>query len=293
MRRPHDAGLPGLTLLSCDNLAANGAQLLRLTTEYLDRHDPSLMGWFHRECACPSTMVDRIVPATTDADRAVVADSLAGLQDTAAVMTEPFSQWVIEDRFVGPRPSWEKVGAEVVTDVAPYETAKLRMLNGAHSALAYIGLARGYRFVHEAIADPDIRTLITCLLRDEAAPTIVAASGQDLERYTAALIDRLSNPALNHRLGQIAQDGSQKIPQRWLETLAANQRQGRNSPAVLAGIAAWVSHLRGVNGPVEDPRATELAHAVNGPDAVNRLFGKDGLIPSGWQPDLEATRSPV
>jgi fructuronate reductase len=289
LRRRHDAGLPGLTLLSCDNLAENGAQLLRLTTEYLDRHDPSLLGWFHRECACPSTMVDRIVPATTEADRAVVAESLAGVRDTAAVMTEPFSQWVIEDRFVGPRPTWEKVGAELVTDVVPYETAKLRMLNGAHSALAYLGLARGYRFVHEAIADPETRTLIGRLLRDEAAPTIVAASGQDLQRYAAALIDRFSNPALNHRLGQIAQDGSQKIPQRWLETLAANQRLGGTSPAILAGIAAWVSHLRGANGPVEDPRATELARAVNGTDAVNRLFGKGGLIPSGWQPEIEAT----
>jgi fructuronate reductase len=293
LRRRHDAGLPGLTLLSCDNLAANGAQLLRLVGEYLDRHDPALAGWFLQECACPSTMVDRIVPATTDADRALVADSLVGLRDEAAVVTEPFSQWVVEDRFAGPRPLWEKVGAEMVSDVVPYETAKLRMLNGAHSALAYIGLARGHRFVHEAMTDRYIRALIISLLRDEAAPTIAAAPGQNLERYADALIDRFENPALNHRLGQIAQDGSQKIPQRWLDTIAANQRQGRSSPAILAGIAAWIAHLRGANGPVEDPRAAELARAVAGPDAVNSLFGNKGLIPSNWRPDAAATRAAV
>ena len=108
-------------------------------SEYLARHDPELLDWFTAECTCPSTMVDRIVPATTDADRDAVTDALDGLRDHAAVMTEPFSQWVIEDRFAGPRPRWEAVGAELVTDVAPYEAAKLRMLNGAHSALAYLG----------------------------------------------------------------------------------------------------------------------------------------------------------
>jgi fructuronate reductase len=156
LRRRHDAGLPGLTPLSCDNLADNGLQLERLMTEYLDRHIPDLLGWFRAECACPSTMVDRIVPATTETDRAELA-ARVGLRDAAAVMTEPFSQWVIEDRFAGPRPRWEAVGAELVADVRPYETAKLRMLNGAHSLLAYCGLNRGHAFVHQAIADPHLR----------------------------------------------------------------------------------------------------------------------------------------
>lgn len=283
LQRRQDADLPGLTLLSCDNLADNGRQLERLMGEYLDRHHAALNQWFERECACPSTMVDRIVPATTEADRAALAGRI-GLEDRAAVMTEPFSQWVIEDRFAGDRPRWENVGAELVGDVRPYETAKLRMLNGAHSLLAYCGLARGYEFVHQAIADPAIRTLVENLMRDEAAPTIAAAPGQDLARYGADLIARFANPALNHRLIQIAMDGSQKIPQRWLETLAANQEQGRHCPAILAGVAAWIMHLRGANGPVDDPMADALAVAAIEPDPVSALFGEGGLLARDWQP---------
>jgi fructuronate reductase len=283
LRRRHDAGLPGLTLLSCDNLSDNGGELARLMAAHLARYDPALLGWFERECACPSTMVDRIVPATTDADRAELAARI-GVEDAAAVVTEPFSQWVIEDRFAGPRPAWEAVGAELVADVRPYETAKLRMLNGAHSALAYIGLARGHAYVHEAIADSAIRPLIERLMREEAAPTIAVAPSQDLGRYAAALLDRFANPALRHRLIQIAADGSQKIPQRWLETLAANQLMGRR-PAILAGIASWIAHLRGANGPVHDPRADVLAAAVRGPDAFAALFGAAGLLASPWAPE--------
>jgi fructuronate reductase len=277
------AGLPGLTLLSCDNLAGNGHQLARLMGEYLERHDAAMVEWFGRECACPTTMVDRIVPATTAEDRVDVATRI-GIVDEAAVVTEPFSQWVIENRFAGPRPRWESVGAALVCDVAPYETAKLRMLNGAHSALAYIGLARGHTFVHEAIRDPAINSLIERLMRDEAAPTIAAAPGQDLVQYSAALLERFANPALNHRLMQIAMDGSQKIPHRWLETLAANQAAGRDCPAILQGLAHWIRHLRGMNGPVDDPRKVALAAAVAGGDPLDALVGVNGLLRSSWVP---------
>jgi fructuronate reductase len=285
LRRRKEAGLPGLTLLSCDNLADNGQQLERLLGEYLDRHDPALRGWFEAECTCPATMVDRIVPATTEADRAEVQALLGGLEDRACVITEPFSQWVIEDRFAGPRPRWEAIGAELVGDVQPYETAKLRMLNGAHSALAYIGLASGHSFVHEAIADPVIRQLIDSLMRDEAAPTITAASAQDIGQYASELLARFANPALNHRLIQIAMDGSQKIPQRWLETLSANQAMGRDCPAILAGIDAWIGHLRGQNGTVDDPCASELGKAASSADPIGAIFGVGGLLASAWTSD--------
>lgn len=284
LRRRHDAGLPGLTLLSCDNLADNGKQLARLMQQYLTRHDPALLPWFEAECTCPSSMVDRIVPATTAEDRDAVAETLDGLRDEAAVMTEPFSQWVIEDKFANGRPSWDKVGAELVEDVRPYETAKLRMLNGAHSMLAYVGLAHGHTYVHEAAADRAIRPLAERLMLEEAAPTITAAPGQDLSTYANDLLARFANPALQHRLIQIAMDGSQKIPQRWLETLDANQMQGRDCPATLAGIVAWIGHLRGLNGPVDDPRAAELSAAATDGDAVERLFGAKGLIISDWVP---------
>jgi len=284
LRQRRDAGLSGLTLLSCDNLADNGPRLAQLMVEYLDRKDSTLRAWFEAECTCPATMIDRIVPATTDPVRTAIEIAL-GLRDEAAVVTEPFSQWVIEDRFAGPRPAWNRVGAELVADVAPYENAKLRMLNGAHSALAYLGLGRGYTYVHEAIADPDLRTLIASLMLDEAAPTLTPAPGQDLTAYSGALLERFANPALHHRLTQIAMDGSQKIPQRWLATLADNRRQGRQCPALLTAVSAWLDHLCGQNGQVDDPRAEELTRLADrsGRSALGEaLFGPAGLFADHW-----------
>lgn len=294
LARRRDAGLPGVTLMSCDNLADNGPQLARLLGEYLAVQDPELGGWVAEHCAFPMTMIDRIVPATTDADRAAV-EAATGLRDDATISTEPFSQWVIEDRFAGPRPPWEDVGAQLVQDVAPYETAKLRMLNGAHSALAYCGLQRGHSYVHEAIADPELRALAERLMREEAAPTISPAPGQDLMAYADQLIDRFANPALQHRLIQIAMDGSQKIPQRWLATLAANQQAGRQSPALWAALGAWLGHIRGDNvakwGAVDDPMASRLGALWPGRDAravAMALLEDGGPLGRHWTPDASA-----
>lgn len=285
MRLRLDAGLPGLTLLSCDNLADNGTRLAALTSEYLGRHDPALVAWFERECTCPATMIDRIVPATTEADRASVADALGGLRDEAAVVTEPFSQWIIEDRFAAARPGWDRVGATMVADVAPYETAKLRMLNGAHSALAYLGLERGHTYVHQAVADPALRSLVSHLMRDEAAPTIDPAPGQNLDAYADDLLRRFANPALNHKLIQIAMDGSEKIPQRWLATLAENRRRGRQCPAILRALGAWLRHIRGDGAPVNDPLADQLAalwRQGSFAHVARALFGTEGRLASEW-----------
>jgi fructuronate reductase len=284
LRARKNAGLSGLTLLCCDNLAHNGQQLERLMREYIQRNDPSLLTWFEKECTCPSTMVDRIVPATTDADRKL-AEQAIGMSDEAAVMTEPFSQWVIEDRFAGPRPSWQKYGATMSSDVAAYETAKLRMLNGAHSALAYLGLKHKHTFVHEAVADPEIRPLVERLMREEAASTIAVTQGQNLRAYADELFARFANPALQHRLIQIAMDGSQKIPQRWLATLAHHQKQSRQCTAILTAIAAWLRHIRGDNGKVDDPQAEFLTSLWKGQgvvDVANKLFGSSGHFASVW-----------
>lgn len=289
------AGRGGLTLLSLDNLADNGRQLQRLLDQYLAAAMPDLRPWVAAHCAFPCSMVDRIVPATTAADRTAAAAAL-GVQDDGLVVTEPFSQWVLEDSFAGPRPAWEQAGATLVADVAPYETAKLRMLNGAHSALAYCGLLAGHAHVHQAVADPALRALAEQLMRAEAAPTIAAAPGQDLAGYADALLARFANPALNHRLIQIAMDGSQKIPQRWLATLAAARAQGRRCPAILTALAAWLRHVRGDNagrwGAVDDPQAAALAGlwqqaGADVPALLAALFGPGGLLAGGWAPDAD------
>ncbi|MET0293920.1 MAG: mannitol dehydrogenase family protein [Phenylobacterium sp.] len=287
LRRRRGAGLPGVTLLSCDNLADNGRQLERLLLGYLGGTDAALATWVERECAFPSTMVDRIVPATTATDLDIIAARL-GLRDEGVVLTEPFSQWVIEDRFAGPRPRWEMVGAELVGDVAPYETAKLRMLNGAHSALAYLGLERGHTYVHQAIADPALRPLVEQLIREEAATSFTPAPGQDLAAYAHALLARFANPALQHRLAQIAIDGSQKIPNRWLPVLAFHRSYGRRCSATLAALAAWLRLVRGDNGGVDDPQAEALRAAWTGHDlagAAHTVFAAGGAMGGSWQPD--------
>ncbi len=278
------AGLPGLTLLSCDNLADNGRQLRLLMRAYLEATNPVLADWFDTHCRCPATMIDRIVPAMTVEDRAWVADQI-GLEDDGAIITEPFTQWVIEDDFAGPRPRWEAVGAQLVADVRPYEAAKLRMLNGTHSALAYLGLDAGHEFVHQAVADPEIRPVIETIMREEAAATLDPASGIDTVVYAGSLLERFANSALQHRLMQIAMDGSQKIPQRWLEPLAVNQAAGRSCPATLQALAAWVRHVRGDVRSVDDPQAQALAqlwqaHGANG--IIEALFGSQGLFASTW-----------
>jgi fructuronate reductase len=280
LARRKAAGLPGLTLLSCDNLAQNGQQLRSLLDQYLSG---DLRDWFAEHCTTPCAMVDRIVPATAPADLDACAAAI-GLRDEGAVFAEPFSQWVVEDAFAGPRPRWEKHGVQIVSDVTPYETAKLRMLNGAHSLLAYAGLARGHDFVHQAIADPWLRPLAERLMRDEAAPTVTPARGHSLNDYAEALLQRFGNPATRHRLAQIAMDGSQKIPQRWLPVLAEARAP---CPAILTGIAAWLVHVAEADE-LHDPLAEPLREATRtGRDVTSKLdaiFGLGGLVQSDWRP---------
>lgn len=290
LRKRREAGLGGLTLLSCDNLAENGRKLESLLLAFLRQRDPALADWCAGECRFPCSMVDRIVPSTKPSDLDDL-EARIGLRDEAAVFTEPFRQWVIEDAFAGPRPHWEAGGAEFVSDVRPYETAKLRMLNGAHSALAYLGLAAGHEFVNGAIADETIRPLIDRLMRQEAARSFNAAHGQDLRQYADDLIARFANPALAHRLAQIAMDGSQKVRQRWLETLAAHGDQDAECIAILAALAAWIVHMRGDKPHVDDPKAEKLAALWVGEGKhgiVAALFGIGGLFTDSWQPSVAA-----
>ena len=251
------------TLLCCDNLPNNGATLRSVLLDYTQRVNPDLSEWIERSVACPSTMVDRIVPATTPEDLAA-ADSVLGLRDAALVKTETYTQWVIEDRFGGPRPPLERVGAQLVQDVRPFEIAKLRLLNGSHSTLAYVGSLAGYTFVHEASADADLRALIQRLMREELAPTLVATPGLNLANYQQALLTRFDNSSLQHRLRQIAMDGTQKLPQRLIEPLLERLRHQQPVDAIALAIAAWMRYAlgRGEDGAtylIDDPLAARLA----------------------------------
>jgi fructuronate reductase len=260
------AGTAAPTLLCCDNLPHNGATLRNVLQDYAMRVEPRLAEWIAVSVACPCTMVDRIVPATTTADLTAAAAAL-GMRDEALVKTEPFSQWVIEDRFSGPRPALEKVGVQMVADVRPFETAKLRLLNGSHSTLAYVGNLAGYSFVHEAIADPEIRTLIQRLMRDELAPTLQPAPGLDLPDYQRSLVTRFDNSALPYRLRQIAMDGTQKLPQRLLEPLRIRLQRQLPVTAITFALAAWMRYVVGRTEAgeayvVDDPIAARLSAIV-------------------------------
>ncbi|MBU8539149.1 mannitol dehydrogenase family protein [Roseomonas tokyonensis] len=264
LRRRRAAGTPPFTVLSCDNLPANGATTRRLTARLAALRDPDLGAWIAGEVAFPCTMVDRIVPATTDEDRARIAAAL-GLQDAWPVVGERFSQWVIEDHFPTGRPDWAIAGAEFAADVAPFELAKLRMLNGAHSALAYLGYLAGHGTVADAAADPAFSAFLDAFWA-EVMPHLAPPPGLDLHDYAARLLSRFRNQALRHQTSQIAMDGSQKLPQRLLGTIRAALEQGRPIDCLVLGVAGWMRYTVGVDeggAPIHlrDPLITELSQA--------------------------------
>ncbi len=280
------AGLPPFTVLSCDNLPSNGLTTRGLVLAFAAAVDPGLTDWIAAHGAFPNAMVDRIVPKTTDDDRASVAVRL-GANDAWPVMTEPFSQWVIEDSFVGPRPRWEDAGATIVSEVEPYENAKLRMLNGTHSSLAYLGSVIGYVTVDEAIADIRLANFIAAMMGDEIEPTL---SRPGLAEYRAELLARYGNPALKHKLQQIAMDGSQKLPQRLLGTIRDRLLAGASCNRLCFAVAGWFRYLvgkdeSGLAYPISDPLAEVLhAAAISSQNAaelvvallaVREVFGDD------------------
>ena len=241
------AGHRPFTILTCDNLPNNGQLVRGLTLDLAGRLDPALAGWIEAEARFPSTMVDRIVPATTP-DTITTVQRLTGLTDAAPVQHEPFRQWVIEDDFVdNQRPDLGSVGVELVQDVTPYEHMKLRMLNGTHSALAYIGYLAGHETIADCMADPVLASFARALWSDEIIPALTPPPGADLKAYADRLAERYQNPGIRHRTWQIAMDGSQKLPQRILGTLADNLAANRENPGLILAVAAWMVYVGGTD----------------------------------------------
>ena len=283
-----NSGARPFTVLTCDNLPQNGRLLRGLTLELANLIDPELAAWIKAEVRFPCTMVDRITPATTPNDIGMVAE-LTGVYDVAPVMHEQFSQWAIEDDFVdGLRPDLGAVGVELVADVAAFEDMKLRMLNGTHSALAYTGYLAGHETIADTVADPVFAAFVHTLW-NEIMPAVQAPAGVYLPDYAAALFDRYANPNIRHRTWQIAMDGSQKLPQRLLETLREAFDAGREVPLLCLSVAAWMRYVGGVDetgAPIDvrDPladRLRALSESVETiEDRVAALLGVAEIFPA-------------
>ncbi|MDI9802968.1 mannitol dehydrogenase family protein [Citrobacter koseri] len=285
LARRRAAGLPAFTVMSCDNMPENGHVMRNVICAYAQAVDAGLAAWIAQNVTFPSTMVDRIVPAMT-AETLDKIEQLTGVRDPAGVACEPFRQWVIEDNFVAGRPEWEKAGAELVADVLPFEEMKLRMLNGSHSFLAYLGYLSGYQHINECMEDEHFRRAARALMLEEQAPTL-NMTGVDLTRYADMLIARYSNTGLRHRTWQIAMDGSQKLPQRMLDSVRWHLVHHHRFDLLALGVAGWMRYVGGVDEQgnridVSDPLLPVLQNAVmqsaEGEARVKALLGVEAIF---------------
>ena len=283
-----------LTILCCDNLPKNGVVLESLVHQFVERQYPEITPWLRDNVRFPSSMVDRIVPATQPQDR-VDAARVIGYEDEGVVRAEPFSQWVIEDNFAAERPAWERVGAQFVADVRPFEKMKLRLLNGSHSLMAYLGYVAGYETIAETVIDPAFERLARALML-EAEATLEPIPGVDFAAYCEQLIERFGNPANGHRCAQIATDGSHKIPQRWIAVANERLAKGLEVNALTLATAGWIRFVYGKDEmdtaiTICDPLTAEFAavaakhpyDALSFADAVLRIepvFGVLGRNPA-------------
>jgi fructuronate reductase len=290
-------GLRPFTVLTCDNLPGNGALLRGLVLDLASRIEPALAHWIATEARFPSTMVDRIVPATTPETLATV-QRLTGLNDAAPVQHEPFRQWVIEDDFVdNQRPDLGAVGVELVRNVTPFEHMKLRMLNGTHSSLAYLGYLAGHETIADCMADPVFAAFTRQLWLDEIIPALTPPPGADLQAYADRLAGRYSNPGIRHRTWQIAMDGSQKLPQRILGTLADNLAAQREGLGLILAVAAWMHYvggtdLQGQPIDVRDPMAPRLRAALDGKETPEGKVAALLSLREIFPPDLATALLP-
>jgi fructuronate reductase len=287
LRQRRDAGTFDLTIISCDNLSDNGRLLGAAVRAYAARLDESLAHWIEDNVAFPLTMVDSITPATDEALRNRVAAE-TGCKDAMPVSREAFSQWVIEDRFSGPRPDWNLAGVTFTNDVALFESAKIRLLNGAHSALAYAGMLAGHETVRQAIVDEGLHDFVRSMMTEETCPTLRASPELDLVAYSDEILQRFRNPEIAYQLKQIAWDGSQKMRIRLFATIADNLAAGRLCDRLVYAVAAWLVFVRRCymeDQPMTDPLRSELLLIAgrctgNGSHDVPLFIGHDNLFNS-------------
>jgi mannitol 2-dehydrogenase len=276
LRRRRDRGIAPFTVVSCDNLPGNGRVARQSFTSYAHLTDPGLAAWIDREVAFPNSMVDRITPVTTDETRRYVAQAYH-VSDAWPVICEDFTAWVLEDRFTLGRPPYEDAGVALVPDVAPYELMKLRLLNAGHQALAYFGYLLGYRFAHEAIADPAVANLVRHYMKDEAEPTLAPVPGIDLGDYQRSLLARFSNPYVPDTLLRLGTDGADRIAQFLLPVVRDRQDRGLTSPWSAAIVASWAAFARGTDAGGDPIGFTERQR-----DLVDEAVRRQQSDPAGF-----------
>jgi fructuronate reductase len=277
-QRRRDGGGP-VTILSCDNLQSNGEKLGRAVAALADRLRPGLAAWMKANTAFPSTLVDCIVPAADEKHRARV-QAVLGIRDAASVQREEFAQWVIEDKFAGPLPAWSAVGAEIVDDLSRYQRLKLHVLNTAHSALAYQGLPRGHEFVRQAVADPELLQDLDAMMAEEIGPALAPL---DVAAYWRTVKARFRNPMVDHRLAQISEDGSLKLPQRLFPLLVTNAREGRALDRMAALVRAWLVFM--ARTPSRDPANDVLSDWVRAGADIGHALDNPRLFPAPFRDD--------
>lgn len=287
LNRRMQRGLQSFTALSCDNIPENGLVLKKAILGLAKVRDQKLADWIETHTTFPCTMVDRIVPAATSGTLNEIQTILGGMTDPCGIACEPFIQWVIEDNFVTNRPNWNEVGAEFVKDVVPYEEMKLRMLNGSHSFLAYLGYLAGYQHINDCMNDENYKKATLKLMMTQQAPTLHVPAHVNLPQYADRLIERFSNPALQHKTWQIAMDGTQKLPQRMLDSIRWHIKNDSNFSLLALGVAGWMRYVGGIDDnqqPIEirDPMHEKLKDLVNstqdGIDRVNALLSLDQVF---------------
>jgi mannitol 2-dehydrogenase len=276
LRRRRAAGVAAFTVMSCDNLPGNGKLARSAFAEYAELIDPELAQWVQTEMAFPDSMVDRITPVTTDADRAMVRERL-GIDDGWPVVCEDFRQWVLEDDFPTGRPDWERVGVQMVDEVEPYELMKLRLLNASHQALAYAGHLLGHRMVDEAATDPDLVELVRGYMAHEAVPTLAPVPGIDLADYQHTLLERFANPAVGDTIARLCADSSNRIPPWLLPVIRENLAAGGQVRRSAMVVACWARYAEGVDEqdrPIDvvDADVAEVQRAARAQDERSTAF---------------------